>query len=158
MLNRKPKVQQGLVISALASCLFASAASAVQVPFEADSVASNFSGALAASLADINGDGNLDIVGIATGIGQIAWWENLDGAGAIWIERVIRDIPDVRAVTAADIDGDGDADVVAASSNLGVVAWLENDGTGLTWQASVIDNAFAGAQMKKKRRANERDN
>ena len=142
--RRKNGSGSAWALVALAGWLVASATFAVQVPFDADTVVSDFGGANSISLADVNGDGNLDIVGVAEVDGQIAWWENLDGSGTIWIEHDVLSVPDTRSVIAADIDGDGDPDIVTGSYSLNTVAWLENDGTGLNWEPDVIDTDIAG--------------
>lgn len=80
--------------------------------------------------ADLDGDGDLDIVAIVTGAGGVmVWYENIDGDGTFGNERLIE--RDADSIDVADIDGDGDIDVVTGSYNSDNVAWLENrDGHG----------------------------
>jgi len=120
-------------------------ATATEVPFGAEIIASGFAGASSTSLADINSDGNIDIVAIAEATGQLAWWESVD-QGAAWIEHRIIRVSGLAPLSTADMDGDGDPDIVTASGDLSAVAWLENDGGGIDWQPRLIDTNFAGTK------------
>ncbi|MCA9249794.1 MAG: FG-GAP repeat protein [Phycisphaerales bacterium] len=79
--------------------------------------------------ADIDGDGDADVLAAAYGDDEITWYENIDGLGTLGAQQILADDADhVRAVLTADMDGDGDADVLSASRP---VAWYENlDGLG----------------------------
>jgi len=117
---------------------------AIRVPFEAIEVTTEFAGAAATRLADVDDNGSIDVVGVATDDGTIAWWENVDDNGTLWIQHPILAVEDVRTLDTADVDGDGDIDVISASFSLGIVAWLENDGTGLNWTPTVIATGVDG--------------
>ena len=82
--------------------------------------------------ADLDGDGDLDVLSGLDGDYNIAWYENLDGTGDFGPPRVITTAADyTRSVYAADLDGDGDLDVLSASHDDDKIAWYENtDGTG----------------------------
>ena len=78
--------------------------------------------------ADVDGDGDLDVLSASLGDDTVAWYEN-DG-GENFTERTITTAADGAAsVTVADVDGDGDLDVLSASSNDDTIAWYENDGS-----------------------------
>jgi hypothetical protein len=77
--------------------------------------------------ADLDGDGDLDVLSASYGDGKIAWYEN-DGTGQFGSQQVISVVDYPESVYAADLDGDGDLDVVSVSSHN--IAWYENDGTG----------------------------
>ena len=98
-------------------------------------------------IADINGDGWLDVVSAAGSSNkQVSWWQNLDGSGENWTERtIINSINYGQAVHATDMDGDGDLDVIAMGwDNL---YWFENnDGLGTSWTNHQVPGAFAGGQ------------
>ena len=68
--------------------------------------------------ADLDGDGDLDLVSISTndptGItDRVVWFENLDGRGIFGPERLISSqVAFVGSLAVGDIDGDGAIDVV----------------------------------------------
>jgi len=81
--------------------------------------------------ADLDGDGDDDVLAGAFAGDFVAWYENLDGVGGFGPRRLIDGtINASTAVFAADLDGDGDLDVLSASY-YDLVGWYENlDGTG----------------------------
>ncbi len=84
--------------------------------------------------ADLDGDGDIDMISSSIFDDKIAWYENLNGQGNYGNQQVISlEATDANSVFAIDIDGDGDIDVVSGSGNFneGKVAWYENiDGLG----------------------------
>jgi hypothetical protein len=95
-----------------------------------------------AGVADIDGDGDCDVV--RTNI----WFENADGNGTKWLahENIDFGQPDAKfpLMTKSwitDIDKDGDNDIVQAEGDCisGRVAWHENlDGKGRRWKKHLI--------------------
>lgn len=77
----------------------------------------NLSGAYYAKVADIDGDGNLDIVANTNG-GNLAWFKNTNGLGNFSTPYSISStgLALVTSFDIADADGDGDNDVVVTSS------------------------------------------
>lgn len=113
-------------------------------------VSTSFSGASDVVAADIDGDGDIDLLGAGKtlyGGNDFVWWENMDGSGGSFTPHLINgDSPGAHAVCAADVDGDGDMDVLGASIYLDTIAWWENqDGTGTDWSTHLIDIEFDGA-------------
>jgi uncharacterized repeat protein (TIGR01451 family) len=116
-------------------------------------VDANFGGAASAYAADIDGDGDLDVLGAASGADDISWWENEDlvgpgsGDGTTWTEHTVDGaFTGATSVHAADVDGDGDLDVLGASYTAYDIAWWENTaGDGGAWTEHTVDGAFAGA-------------
>ncbi|HPF40199.1 MAG TPA: VCBS repeat-containing protein [Phycisphaerae bacterium] len=87
-------------------------------------------GALALRIADLDGDGDVDLVTTDASDTSLGWYENADGAGVFFPRSLIASggfgLPGVEIV---DLDGDGDLDIAAISSANGVnIAWLPNDG------------------------------
>ena len=79
--------------------------------------------------ADIDGDGDMDIVSASGSGDHIVWYENNGASDPSWTAAVIdTNAPDARFVFAADMDGDGDMDVLSASHADDTIAWYENDG------------------------------
>ncbi len=98
---------------------------------------------LCAHAADLDGDGDLDIV-VGTGERDdaIAWYENL-GQGAFSGQRVIStEVDHPRALDTADFDLDGDLDIVSASRYDNKIAWYENLGGSFAAQRVVTTAAY----------------
>ena len=90
--------------------------------------------------ADLDGDGDDDLL-VAIELGdQVAWYQNVDGIGGFGPRNVISTTQNgPRAVYAADLDGDTDLDVLCVSTVDDVLAWYENlDGAGSFGAAQVI--------------------
>ncbi|MCA9197075.1 MAG: VCBS repeat-containing protein [Planctomycetales bacterium] len=91
----------------------------------------------AISVADIDGDGDLDLL-VASSFTygyfipeyKIAWYENLDGRGTFGEPNILGDDTiGANSVVAADLDGDGDLDVLATIRNR-VILYSNEDGMG----------------------------
>jgi len=108
----------------------------------------DFNGAYSVRAADIDSDGDMDVLGAALADDEITWWENEDGSGATWTEHTIdNDLDWACTVHATDIDGDGDIDVVGAGKNAYKIDWWENiDGVGTTWAEHLVDD-YVSAPM-----------
>ena len=95
---------------------------------------------IALTLADMDGDGHLDVVttgglfGVDPAYGQEA--SNLvtvikgDGHGNLDPPKVFRNEPDCLGLTATDINGDGKPDIVTACQDTDTAAVFLNDGAG----------------------------
>jgi hypothetical protein len=86
--------------------------------------------------ADLDGDGDADVLSASWEDDKIAWYENTDGAGAFGPQRIIVEggisARGATSVSAADLDGDGDLDALSSAFESDVIAWYENtDGLGL---------------------------
>ena len=93
--------------------------------------------------ADIDGDGDLDILSASYDDNKIAWYENTDGAGTFGPQHIIS-ISAMRVweVFAVDIDGDGNIDVISVSPTDKKLAWYKNlDGLGNFGSAQIIGNS-----------------
>lgn len=120
--------------------------SAAEIPFGAEVLISSLDGAYSLSPGDIDGDGDLDMLGVATNSNTVAWWDNLSGDGILWSASHVltNTLSGGVEVLPADLDKDGDLDVVAASSTNGDIWWWENaNGIGTVWQASLVESFFA---------------
>ena len=105
-------------------------------------VAGSFAGASCARAADIDLDGDIDIVGCANDDDCVSWFENLDGEGMNWEEHVVEYLFSyAMSICPADMDGDGWVDIVAcrAHDEFGV-AWYRNPaGQGNQWVKHNVD-------------------
>ena len=80
-------------------------------------------------VADMDDDGDLDIVSASEEDDTIAWYENDGGGNPSWSASDIDTNADgAYSVYVADMDGDGDLDIVSASDLDDTIAWYENDG------------------------------
>lgn len=98
--------------------------------------------------SDMDGDGDLDVLGAAWRNEEIIWWENMNGKGDSWTEHVVATGFDgAYSVSAEDMDDDGDMDVLGAAFYGSTVTWWENtDRKGLLWHEHVVEVDFYGAR------------
>jgi len=87
----------------------------------------NFTRANGVVSADVDGDGDMDILGSAIDANDIAWWEN-DGSQTFTKHIIDGNFLGALSVEVADVDGDGDIDVSAAAFSGNETAWWQNDG------------------------------
>lgn len=92
-------------------------------------------GASSVVVADLDGDGDLDLVTAQSEDEAVMWYENSGGAVPVFTPNVIVNALNedlsadgARSVVVADLDGDDDLDVASASANDDTIAWYENDG------------------------------
>jgi hypothetical protein len=104
------------------------------------------SDARAVFAADLDGDGDVDVLSASSFDNTIAWYENTDGLGTFGPRHTIENqASEARAVIAADLDGDSDMDVLSASLADDTIAWYENtDGAGSFGPQLVISTAADG--------------
>ena len=125
----------------------ASASSGSSGTWLASDIDTNADGARSVYVADMDGDGDLDIVSSSDDDDTIAWYENDGAANPSWMATDIATSADgARSVFVADMDGDGDLDIVSASREDDTIAWYENDGAAdPSWAAADIDTNADGA-------------
>src|SRR3989344_117390 len=94
------------------------------------SVDNGESGARGVGAADVDNDGDTDILGIGLS-GTVAWYEN-DGTPftGSWTSHTVTSSFGGETITAGDMDNDGDLDIVAASNGGDKIAYLQNLGGG----------------------------
>lgn len=94
--------------------------------------------------ADLDGDGDLDLVGAAIGGNQVRWWRNEGGQPPVWTEMLIESgYSGASSVRAGDIDGDGSIDVVGCAWVENEVAVWYNGGQGVSWTRQSVASEFA---------------
>ncbi|MCG8059007.1 MAG: FG-GAP-like repeat-containing protein, partial [Candidatus Thiodiazotropha endolucinida] len=90
--------------------------------------------------ADLDGDGDIDVLSTSSADNTVAWHEN-DGSGNFTKHVITNTAIFANDVTTADVDGDGDLDVLSSSSNDNTIAWYENDGSQ-NFTQHTISNTF----------------
>ena len=103
------------------------------------------SGPVDMKLADLDGDGDLDII-VAHIENTLYWYENDGAANPSYTKNLIDSSPyTLQIIQTADLDGDGDLDIISAASNPGPtsdnhrIIWYENDGANNpTWSINTI--------------------
>ena len=98
------------------------------IPFQTHVITTVADGASSVFSADIDNDGDKDVIAAAFATDQILWYEN-DGAQNFTPKLVSGNIDGVVVARPGDMDGDGDIDVLSAAFNGGAIYWHENDGS-----------------------------
>jgi FG-GAP-like repeat/Secretion system C-terminal sorting domain len=96
-----------------------------EVEFSDTVVADFYERALNVTCGDLDGDGDMELIGAAETADYFAWWELV---GVVWLERQLT--PSMNGptnVSVADLDGDGDLEILGAAYLDDVIFW-DNDG------------------------------
>lgn len=84
------------------------------------------------AVADLDGDGDLDVAATSYAGNELAWFENPgDPASPAWIKHAIARGEITLTVRVADFDGDGLPDLLASALDTGLF-WYENTGAPAT--------------------------
>jgi hypothetical protein len=104
-------------------------------------------GASAVVAADLDADGDLDLISASRESDAISWYENTRGDATAMPARMIAASADgPEGLFAADLDGDRDLDVLSASRLDDRIAWYENrTGDAKTWTARTVSDRASGA-------------
>ena len=98
-------------------------------------------------IADVDGDGDLDVIATSNDDDKITWFENFDGAGNFGTEILIDSyLGNMRSLHISDLDGDGDMDFLTATDQGNNIKWYNNlDGLG-NYSAYVITKHLGGGK------------
>ena len=105
-------------------------------------ISTGFVDAASVHAADLDGDGDTDVLSVDVFRDSVFWFENSGAHPPTWTQRTVTGaVNDPFSVFPADVDGDGDIDVLSASSEDDTIAWHENDGSRPpAWTRHVITN------------------
>ncbi|MFV0248950.1 MAG: FG-GAP repeat domain-containing protein, partial [Tenacibaculum sp.] len=109
-------------------------------------ISTEANGAQDVYVADLDGDGNVDVLSASLYDHKIAWYKN-DGSGNFGKQQIISiEAKGGVSVYAADLDADGDIDVLSASFHDDRITWYKNDGSGSFGTGQIISTEVDGAQ------------
>jgi hypothetical protein len=126
----------------MALVIFVVAPLYAQITWTEHNIDPYFNGAWGIDVADMDDDGDLDVVGTAKDGDDVAWYAN-DGSQNFSKFVIDAAFDGAWCVKAVDVDGDLDMDVVAAAqgpSYAGYISWWENDGSMNFTHHSVTTN------------------
>ncbi|AFL80955.1 hypothetical protein Aeqsu_1464 [Aequorivita sublithincola DSM 14238] len=107
----------------------------------------NILGAIEIYYSDLDGDGDIDILGSITREGMVVWYENINGTGTFGPRKIIANPSPTtpEGIRTIDADQDGDLDVFVADYTADTVSWYENmDGQGNFGPQHIIDTNING--------------
>ena len=98
--------------------------------------------------ADLDGDGDNDVLSASVYDDKIAWYENI-GNGNFGVQQIISSTTDgASTVYASDLDGDGDNDIIAGGAWDNTLSWYENlDGNGNFGEQNLISSSVNSIQF-----------
>jgi len=113
-----------------------------QIRFQAKTIADSFASPSGLHAADIDQDGDLDIL-CASGDYGVYILENVDGSGDVWSSnRVDNTLETSLTVWADDLDGDGHKDILTGGWKTKEIIWYRNTGNSVDWEKNVITSTF----------------
>ena len=86
-------------------------------------------GPQAVAAADLDGDGDTDVISASKYDNTVLWYEN-DGSADFATHTITNVADNPTSIETGDLDGDGDTDVLLACSGSDTIVWYENDGSG----------------------------
>jgi hypothetical protein len=114
------------------------------------SIAENYGGAIYVFAADIDHDGDIDVLATGANAGEVAWFRNDGGNPITWTKVLIaQNFTDAHGIQACDLDGDGNMDIIATSAGLNKICWWKNTGSGgdgSSWEEQTIAVNFTYTQ------------
>jgi uncharacterized repeat protein (TIGR01451 family) len=76
--------------------------------------------------ADLDGDGDRDVIVTSSALQEVAWYDNVDGYGEFGPRQTVAFGMTANAIASGDVDNDGDQDLFVASSDMNKVVRYTN--------------------------------
>ncbi|MBI2426676.1 MAG: VCBS repeat-containing protein [Candidatus Kerfeldbacteria bacterium] len=112
-----------------------------------NTIGSSFNGAYGVDVADLDGDGDLDVLATAAIADDLVWYESdgTPGNGGWTTNTIDANIDGAAYVLASDLDGDGDRDVIAGA-NVGnaINVYASNGAADPTFTLHTLDASADG--------------
>jgi hypothetical protein len=110
-------------------------------------ILSSFTNAHAATCADIDQDGDTDVVAANSTPGSIVLCVSNGASPPSWSTSTLTsNFADAKDVVVRDLDRDGDPDIIATAAGAGAVSWWRDlGGTPPTWQQQTIASGYPGS-------------
>ncbi len=125
--------------------------------FTPHTLATNLKGGYQVVAIDLNHDGKPDLIALASGMPDLAWYENPGSADKPWVRHVLASgLPRLINCAAEDLDGDGIPELVVAwefandaSKSIGKVGVLTHDGDPTKpWKLKEIDQVPTSHRLR----------
>jgi hypothetical protein len=132
--------------------LIGAAQAAAPVEFRAHTIDTELAGGYQVVPCDVNHDGKIDLIALASGMTELVWFENPN-----WKRHVIaRDLHGMINLAAWDIDGDGIPEIVLAhefsmraKDSIGIISILKHNGDPRElWTATEIDRLSTSHRLR----------
>jgi hypothetical protein len=117
------------------------------VQWTEQTIGANFDGAKSVRVADLDDDGDNDVIGACLYGHGVTYWRNDGGDPITWTTCPIDDyLEGAHRVQAVDLDEDGDLDVLAVGYLASQIVWYSNDGGDpIQWTKQIIGTNFHAA-------------
>ncbi len=115
--------------------------------FESSLFTEGVDGARSLSTADLDGDGDNDVILAASNADTFSWYENDGQIPPSFTEHFIASVNGAWKTFPIDLNGDDDVDVIASATSDNLLLWYESDGGAPpTFTEHVIDNDLDSAR------------
>jgi hypothetical protein len=96
---------------------------------------------------DLDDDGDMDVIGVSSGLSRVDLWFNEGGDPIQWTQYILdNNFGTAKSARPADINGDSTLDIMGAAIYGHDVVWWHNDGGNpITWTKFYVDGNFIGA-------------
>jgi WD40 repeat protein len=118
----------------------------VVFPFQPPIASGQPDGAASVVSADLDGDGDMDVVAASSNDDSVRWYENDGELFPSFVSRfVTTSAGGAQTVHVADVDGDGALDILVAAPRANKVSWFESDGgSPPAFTEQIVTSAAAG--------------